>query len=122
MEIIDPTKIYMVNGEVTKVSPAPFTIAAGATATLVAAISGYRIRVMAFFLQSTTGVQGGILFKSSGGTSLLTPIICPPSTAAPFLLPLTNSGYFETLTGEALQAMATTSDVYVNAFYTTYKP
>jgi hypothetical protein len=90
--------------------------------SVIAAVSGQKIRVLGYTVQSSTGVQSTYGFiNGSGGTSLSS-FIAPPSTAAPFTLPIVYAGYFETSTGVGLFIDVATAAVTVNVYYITYIP
>jgi len=121
---IDPIRQYMINGQVSTVTQAFITGTVANNQVVIAAITGKRIRVMCVHLQGTGGAIGAVLFKSaSGGTSLSPSYWAPANTnAAQFILPMTDTGYFETNTGEGLYVDIASAGVYVNVFYITYTP
>lgn len=124
--IISPPQIYEVNSEVTPVKTAVVTAAVALNQSIIAAITGKRIRVMGLlgFGNATSNVSQ-IVFKNGTGGSLLTNGIIldnrTVSTKSP-VLPVINSGYFETDTGVGLFADVYDVAAAVTVFYIEYKP
>lgn len=87
-------------------------------------VSGERIRVMGWILQSGGTSESNIHFKSaSGGTQLTGDQRIPPYTGgANHTLPIAYTGYFETSTGEGLYADVATDSLNGTLFYVTYVP
>lgn len=120
--VIDPTRIYEVKGQVSKVASSAGNATTGSGKTIVAAVSGSIIRVMGWTLQAQT-VAATINFKSSGGTLLHDIVSLAAATdCKPDRLPMFYSGYFETLVGEGLVADVAGGSVYHNVYYITYQP
>lgn len=120
---IDPIRIYEINKQVSTLQTAVFNSAVGANQSVIAAVTGKRIRIMGMTLQAAS-TAGDIIFKSgTSGTNYITCVFKPPAlTLPPFLLPVTDSGYCETVTGEPVYADVGTAACYVNLFYITYTP
>jgi hypothetical protein len=120
--IIDPTKVFEINGEVCPVKSKYVGFAPGANQTAIAAVTGKRLRVMGFF--STTSAAGNptlALLNGSGGTVLFAATL-QANTVRPTELPLVESGYFETSTGVGLFATTTTANLDLTLFYVEYTP
>lgn len=119
---IDPIRLFEVNKQVSTLQTAVFNSAVANNQLIVTAVSGQRIRVMGFTMQSAAA-QGNPIFKNgSGGAYISAAFWAPASTLPPFVLPVTDSGYFETTTGTGLYADVATAIVYMNVFYITYTP
>lgn len=121
MEIVDPARKFMVNGQVALLSDAFSDVAVGTTA-LLGADTGYTYRIMGLMLQGTTAVQGTVVIKGSGGAALMATITAPPNTGLPFVLPVIDSGYTQSIVGEGLSVTVGGAVVAVNIFYLKYKP
>ena len=123
--MIDPSRYYEVKGQVEPVRTQPAQLALGSNASVVAAVTGKRIRVLGFTAQGD-GSAGRIAFKDgSGGTRLFGPLNIPSSaTPETYFLPVIDSGYFETSTGVGLFADvgAFGGAVNLNVFYIEYTP
>jgi len=122
--MIDPLRVFQVNGEVCPLLCTPVTLAAANAQTVITAVTGKRIRVMGFDAQSTTAANAALNFDSgSGGTLIWGPMNLPLSTDGRFLeKPVIESGYFETVTGVGLFADVATTGAFVNVYYITYTP
>lgn len=121
--MIDPVKVFQVNGEACPITPLVSTVAVGNNNSLLAAITGKRIRVMGYIAQSSAAGASQFQLKSaSGGTVIKNWETQNGIAAAPLYLPIVNSGYCETNTGEGLFADVATSILYLTIFYITYTP
>lgn len=124
MFIVDPLRKYQVNGEVAQLQTANIALAAGLNQLIVTAVTGKRIRCMGWKAQGNAAGFPSISFKSASGGTVLTPHIYVPNNAAGLTndLPVTDSGYFETLTGEGLYADINVANLNILVFYIIYKP
>lgn len=125
MEIrrVDPIRLFEGPHGVMQLYAARAEIAIGNNATILAGVSGERIRIMGMVFSAEDATAGFIRLKSaSGGTQLLGRITCPVSTSPAFQLPIVDSGYCETNTGEGLFADVAIAAVYGTIFYITYTP
>lgn len=121
---VDPIRMYEnVNGICTVLSTGG-TLAVGNNQLVVAAVTGYRLRIMGWIMQSDGATVGKIQFKSaSGGTAITGPMGVPTSTSGVLdKLPVTDCGYFETNISEGLYADITTAGIYITLFYIKYIP
>lgn len=96
--------------------------AIGNNQSVIAAVTGQKIRVLGYAVQSSTATQSTYGFIDGSGGASLSSFIAPPSTAAPFALPIVDPGYFETSTGVGLFLNVATAAVTINVFYLTYLP
>lgn len=121
---LDPTRIFETRSGVSTLKTAQKTLAVGNNQIVIAAVSGSKLRVMGWVLQSDGAVVGTVVFKSaSGGTQLTAPVSVPASTGGTTdKLPIAYCGYFETNTSEGLYADITTAGVLINIFYLEYIP
>lgn len=121
---LNPPKYYQVGGDVSPLLTAVGEIAVGNNNALVSAVSGKRIRIMGFVAQATAGTVGYLYLKSaSGGSIIWTRTTYPASTNGDVLLiPVINSGYCETNTGEGLYIDVYTTAIGINLQYITYTP
>ena len=121
---VDPLRIYETPSGVVQLTCTPFNGAVANNQSVVASASGKRIRVMGWVAQSSTAVVGTMLLKSaSGGTALMAPLAVPVITAGSNdKLPVIDSGYFETNTGEGLFCDVTVAAIALTLFYITYTP
>lgn len=126
--IYSPNKIFEdSNTNVIPIVPKHGSIAAAANSTIVSAVSGKRIAVIGGFFQSNATTNTGQIafYSASTGGTLLAAFGTPArDTYPPFLLPLLEGGgiYFETVTGEALVAAASSYDQLFTIQTITYTP
>lgn len=122
--VVDPVKKFQVNGDVCQLFTAAAGIGVGNNAAVVSAVTGKRIRVMGWRIQSQTSAQATYAFKSASGGTFLTPTRYTPiwGTLIDDILDVIDSGYFETNTGEGLYVDVTIEAIAVMVFYITYKP
>jgi hypothetical protein len=124
--MINPPKLYEVNGDVTPIKTAVVTATVGLNRSIISAITEKRIRVMGLIgLGNSTSNVSQVVFKNgSGGLFLTNGIILDNrtiSTKAP-VLPIVDGGYFETDTGVGLFADVYDVDAALTVFYINYKP
>lgn len=124
LKSIDPTKIYSINNQTCPLLCKPNSgIAIANNTSVIAAISGSVIRVMGLVAQSTgAGVSGFTLKSASGGTVIFGQVSANSNALAPFLLPITDSGYFETTVSQGLFVDVVTTTLNLSVFYITYIP
>lgn len=91
---------------------------------IVAAVSGKRIRVYSWLIQSQGAGISGVAFLSASGGTLLMNAVAPSNAAVPAndKLPFCLPGYFETITGEGLFCNIGTTASYVFLDYIVYTP
>lgn len=104
-------------------------LSAGGTLTVannllvVAAVSNQRIRVFGYSCGSNTGAFSTIQFKSASGGTMISGIIgVPHNTIADLVMPIANSGLFETNTGEGLYVDNGLAISHLCVFYKVYTP
>lgn len=123
---IDPAKYFERRGRHSEsliIKTVGVSATVGSNRTVVAAVSGKRIRVMGYQIQSTGATQGAFVLKDgSGGSQLGGSFTAPPSTAAPMKLEVKEGGYFETTAGNGLFADITTATVQIEVSYIEYTP
>ena len=120
---IDPIRVYQVNGTVCTVDTACPILSVSNNQTVVAAVTGKKIRVMGLLATVGSGAgQAGVTLKNGSGGATRMAFVLPASTVGPIHLPLVNSGYFDTDTGVGLFVDIATSVVNLNLFYITYTP
>ena len=121
-----PPKIFENrNDGILSLSAASAALAVGNNQQVVAAISGKRIKVMGWFMQSNhaTAVSDFLLKSASAGTALTTTFSVPPSGSGfKDEAPIVESGYVETNTGEGLFIDVTTNTIRYTIFYIAYTP
>lgn len=119
---IDPIRLYEISGTRYPILCAVCVFGIANNQLVVSSVSGYSIRVMGWDIQSNTAVQGTMVLKSaSGGTALMSAKYAPPNTAAPWSKPITDSGYFETTTGQGLYCDVTAAAVNLDVYYIQYQ-
>jgi hypothetical protein len=121
--VIDPTRVYEVGGNRELLKAAVVNFAAGNNQQVVAAVTNKRIRVMGWFAQGIAAAVVTYRFKSnSGGTAIIGDLRAPASTAgAIHQIPIVDSGYCETSTGQGLFADCG-NDIAMTVFYIEYTP
>lgn len=117
----DPTRIIMIKGQVSKVLCAFGILTVGGNQTLITGVSGAIYRVMGLIAQSDAAPQGYFRLKT-GTSQIMAYITAPPSTAPPFLLPIVETGYWETNSGDALGIDVSANTIDISVFYIAYKP
>lgn len=128
MLIVDPTRLYEINAagsgaQVCPVLSAHLEAAAVFNQTLIAAVTGQRIRVMGWTCGSTTATAGGFALKNGPAGARFHAQFAPANTALPFVMPIADSGYFETSTSTALGLdVGGGSNINITIFYITYTP
>jgi hypothetical protein len=122
--MIDPLRIYEVAGQVCALLRVHGEYAAGLNQTVLAGITGKRIRIMGYQCQSITGTASGFAIKDGAAGARLTALAAPPNTVLPYLAPITESGYFETSTGSAigLDVGGGAPNMNLTIFYIAYTP
>jgi hypothetical protein len=110
--------------EVCAIKYVTFTSAPASNLSIIAAVTGKKIRVVQMFGQSSDAAIGAVRFESPAGTTIVNSIWLPLATTAGqlFLLPHNESGWFESATGEAIVADIATDDVNVTLGYIEYTP
>lgn len=117
---IDPTKIYEINGNACPVTPLPVVAGVGNNQVLIAGATGYRHRVMGKEIASQVGLTQ-LSFKSASNVKYVSNVNSIVS-GVPYLLPITDSGYYETNTGDPLLVDVATNGFAGTIFYISYKP
>lgn len=126
MITVDPTRVFEVQGQVVTLICAAIpssTLTVGNNRTVIAGVSGKRIRAMGWDAQGDAGI-GAIVFKSASGGTVLTAAQYVPNGATAGLRyekSIVDSGYFETNTGEGLFADITAFAINLNLYYIIYK-
>lgn len=126
--MIDPTRIYQIKGEVSKVLCASGGNTVGVNRTIVTGITGKLIRVMGWIITPvTTALPANnsyfSLKSASGGTVIMNAMGLLAGVGGNDKLPIVDCGYAETLaTGDGLFMDIVGSDLYWNIFYITYTP
>lgn len=128
IKTIDPVRYFEISrngsGEVCQLQSVGVSPGVANNTQLIAAVSGKRIRIMGLFAQSSGAASGSFQFKSgNAGPTLTTAIFTPPNTNGDlFMLPISDSGYWETTTGVGLFTDVTTTGQSMNIFYLVYTP
>jgi hypothetical protein len=120
--IIAPTKLYMINGEVCTLKCAFSSPTVGNNRTLVAAVSGKRIRVMGYRIKSQNAAAAMLWKSLNAAVNVFHCNIPALSTGLPEALEIADCGYFETTTGDVLAADVSGDALNVNVFYIEYTP
>lgn len=117
-----PLKFFERNGIVYPVVSVPCAFAIGNNQAIVTGTTGYIVRVVGWHGQSNGAAQGTFIFKSaSGGTVLTSAKYLPPNTNEPWCVPLDDSGYCETVSGQGLYADVTAAAINLDVFVVKYK-
>lgn len=122
--VTDPIRRFELKGEACKLKSVYLQTTVANNILVVTGVSGKIIRVMGILADSTAATIAGLTFKSaSGGTNILHMVVPANSSATPnALLPITDSGYTETNTGEGLFVDCVTTAANVTLFYIVYTP
>lgn len=122
-DLRDPLREIEIKARSYKVEVAPISLSTGNNQTLVTGVSGKIIRILGYSLQSQSSTQSGVTFiNGSGGPSVVGPVVAPPSTLEPHVLPLNKLGYGECSAGTTLCVNVATASVYGNVWYINYIP
>lgn len=120
---IDPTKIFLINGTNAPLLAIPAALGVSVNNILVAVAAGKRHRVMGWIAQGSGAGVSTFQLKSSGGAFIMGALAVPGNGAGlNDKLPISNTGYFETLTGEGLQVDIAGAAIQMTVFYITYTP
>lgn len=120
--VIDPYRVYEINGQVCPVQSVYKGVTVATNQTVIAAITGKRIRVMGVYaVASGAGNPTVGLLDGSGGTVRWATTL-PAYTVGPVFLPIVQSGYFETTVGVGLFANGTVANSDLTVFYVEYTP
>lgn len=71
---------------------------------VVTAVTGKKIRVMGFYCQTNGAANAAISIKDGSGGTAYESFIAPQNTGLPFVLPVKDSGYWSTTTGNGVYA------------------
>lgn len=120
---IDPNRLFEIKGnDASRLLSVQGSPAVGNNTQIIAAVTGKRIRVMGWILQSN-GSIGTIQFKSASGGTALTPVLAiPANSSVPWVLEVKQSGYFETNTGEGLFCDVATTQINLFVNYLVFTP
>ena len=126
MITVDPTRNFEIQGQVCTLVCAPIpssTLTVGNNRTVVAGVTGKRIRVMGYDAQGDAGISTIVFKSASGGTALTAAQYIPNGATAGlrYEKAIVDSGYFETLTDQGLFADITVAAVNLNLYYVIYK-
>lgn len=117
---VDPIRKFESKGVVSTLQCQPGRVVVGAGSVLVTAVTGQRIRVMGLYASPIAAAAvPGLVFRSNAGGTIIHRFTMLGSGV---LLPITDSGYFETATGQGLVLDLITADIDINVFYITYTP
>jgi hypothetical protein len=119
--IIDPTKVYQINGQAYALQSTGAVITTGLNQSLLAGVAGKRHRVLGFTGQGgSTAGDSGVSFRDGSGGVYKSYFYFPARTTGPVLFPIVDSGYWETTTGNGIFVDVDTNTAIVNLFYITY--
>lgn len=121
---VNPKKYFEVNGQNCELKSVVSELTVANNTAVVTAVSGKRIRVMGLISQGDGGTVGSFQYKSaSGGTMISIPLVSPPTTNGEVLnLPVNETGYWETVTGEGLYVDCVTASLNLQTYYIEYIP
>jgi hypothetical protein len=97
-------------------------LSTGNDQTVIAAVTGKRIRVMGYKIQSATSSPGAYAFKSGSGGTVLEGGYSPSNNGLPLVMIPWDAGYFETATGLGLFADIVTHGASIQVYYIEYTP
>lgn len=120
--ILDPTRVFEVQGEVCELKTAMVILAIGNNQEVIAAVSGKQIRVMGLCLAANTATQPGVVLRDGNGGTIKVAITPPANTNPPFLWPIVDSGYFSLTVSTKLSADITTAAANIHVHYIEYTP
>ncbi len=121
---IDPIRVYEINGEVCPLKSAFAVVGVSTNTSLIAGITGRRIRVMGAFISSQGAAVSTFSLKNGSGGSVLFGATAPSNAVATpnIFLPINDSGYVETSTGTGLFSDVATTAAAITIFYVDYIP
>lgn len=123
MFIVSPPQKYQVKRDITPLDCIVLEPSAtGTNQIAIPAISGTIIRVMGLDVQAASATAGGIAFKDGNAGTVKFKHYTPANTSPAYLLPVTDSGYFETAPGNALYMDVLSQTFLANVFFITYLP
>lgn len=117
----------VLSGGVVNVVPvltAPFSLSISNNQSVVAAVTGKKIKVLGYLVQSNSATNGAYVFKSGSGGTILTGQVFAPKITDPWpgLFPISEVGYFETAVGVGLFADCGSATVVGHVIYIAYTP
>lgn len=121
METFDPTRLFEIKGQVSTVTPAILTGTVNNNQSIKTAVTGKRIRVMGWEAQGVGPAISNLVFKSASGGSAISQKYYF-SYLDIISMPITDSGYFETNTSEALVCDIAGDVINLTVYYITYTP
>lgn len=121
---VNPKKFYEIGGVNCELKTKVSELTVSNNTLVVTAVTGKRIRVMGLISQGDGGTVGSFQYKSaSGGTMISIPIVSPPTTNGDVLIiPINETGYWETVTGEGLYVDCVTASLNLQTYYVEYTP
>lgn len=124
--LVDPIRKYAIasqNGQICTLAPAFKSLTVGNDRIVIAAIAGKRFRLMGWQAVSQTATVGSFNLHSASGSAALIVASAPAiGSGNNDRLPIVDSGYLETNTGEGLYSDCFTGDIFLTVFYISYVP
>lgn len=120
---IDNARLFQAKGEISPIRAAGGSFAVGANQSVIAAVPGYRSRIVGWQAQSDSaaGVSDFALKNGSGG-AILHAHLSVPALPGVHNLPISYGGYFEADTNTAVVIDVTTNTLRITVFYVSYIP
>jgi len=124
MIIVDPVRKFLVKEQVCQLTNYYLSASVANNQQVVAAVSGKRIRVMGLWgISGGAGISSCTLKSASGGTALQSFTLPANTSAQPNVqMPVVDSGYYETVTGEGLFLDVATTAALINVQVIIYTP
>lgn len=124
---ICPRKYYenkRANGgdEINTVKSVNISLSVANNQQVIAAVTGKRIRVISYKIQSANTAASAYAFKDGSAGTVLDGGYGPSNSGLPLMMPPFDAGYFETSTGVGLFADIVTHTTSVQVYYIEYTP
>jgi hypothetical protein len=117
--IIDPTRIYEVQGQRYELQTATLVGAIANNQSVIAGVTGYTHIIMGWDIYAFAGGVSDMDFKNGSGGTVMAQVTLPASGRS--LLPVGNSNYFKLTISTGLFMDMNTTQSNVNIFYLTIK-
>ena len=120
---LDNARLFQAKGEISPIRSAGGTFAIGANQSVIAAVPGYRSRLVGWIAQSDSAATvSDFTLKNGSGGAILHALLSVPALPGAHNLPISYGGYFETDTNTALVIDVTTTALRITVFYVSYIP
>lgn len=123
---VDPTRVFMINGQVCPLLTATGLPGVGAGLQIVVGTSGKVFRMMGWDISSQAAGISEFVFRDGGGAGTIkyarTPVPSNASATPVFQKPIIRSGWFDLTVSNSLYMDVFTNNISINLYYILYTP